>query len=98
MIGRDFLAAGACAKQIKLGFLDTVHGFAPHFGTLRCRSEGVHPIDHSSGKAYNYPEWLQVVFGRILVFDRTEHEDGVPMTGKEASPSDKAQTEVAQSQ
>jgi len=55
-------------------------------------------IDHSSGKAYNYPEWMQVVFGRILVFDRTEHEDGVPMAGKEASPPDQPKTEVARSQ
>lgn len=55
-------------------------------------------IDHSSGKAYNYPEWMQVVFGRILVFDRTEHEDGVPMAGKEASPPDQPKTEVARPQ
>lgn len=55
-------------------------------------------IDHSSGKAYNYPEWMQVVFGRILSFDRNEHEDGLPMAGKEVSPSDQPQTEVARSQ
>jgi len=55
-------------------------------------------IDHSSGKAYNYPEWMQVVFGRILTFDRTEHEDGVPMAGKEAVSSDQPQTKVVRSQ
>jgi len=55
-------------------------------------------IDHSSGKAYNYPEWMQVVFGRILVFDRTEHEPGVPMAGKEAAPSDPRPAELAAAQ
>jgi len=55
-------------------------------------------IDHSSGKAYNYPEWMQVVFGRILVFDRTAHEDGVPMAGKDAAPSSEGKPEVASAQ
>lgn len=55
-------------------------------------------IDHSSGKAYNYPEWMQVVFGRTLVFDRTEHEEGVPMAGKDATLSGKDQNKVAGSQ
>jgi hypothetical protein len=35
-------------------------------------------IDHSKGTAYNYPTWLQLVFGRTLNFDRNEHEDGKP--------------------
>ena len=35
-------------------------------------------IDHSKGTAYNYPTWLQLVFGRTLSFDRNEHEDGKP--------------------
>lgn len=39
-------------------------------------------IDHSSGTAYNYPEWMQVEFGKTLVFDRFDHEDGVALRGK----------------
>jgi hypothetical protein len=35
-------------------------------------------IDHSKGTAYNYPTWLQLIFGRTLSFDRSEHEDGKP--------------------
>lgn len=53
-------------------------------------------IDHSSGKAYKYPEWVQVVFGRILVFDRTEHQDGMPMQGKTAAEVKQAQAAKAQ--
>lgn len=42
-------------------------------------------IDHNRGTAYNYPEWMQVVFGRALIFDRARHESGVPMAGKNAA-------------
>ena len=38
-------------------------------------------IDHTRGTAYNYPEWIQLVFGKILTFDRSKHKEGVPMTG-----------------
>lgn len=38
-------------------------------------------IDHNKGTAYNYPEWVQVVFGQFLVFDRTDHNDGQPTPG-----------------
>lgn len=38
-------------------------------------------IDHNRGTAYNYPEWVQVVFGRIVTFDRSNHKDGQPMQG-----------------
>lgn len=39
-------------------------------------------IDHNRGTAYNYPEWVQVVFGRIFTFDRSHHKDGQPMQGQ----------------
>lgn len=41
-------------------------------------------IDHNRGTAYNYPEWVQVVFGQIMIFDRTNHNDGQPTAGAEA--------------
>jgi hypothetical protein len=28
-------------------------------------------IDHNKGTAYTYPTWVQLVFGKSLVFDRT---------------------------
>lgn len=35
-------------------------------------------IDHGKGTAYNYPTWLQLVFGRLLSFDRNEYVEGKP--------------------
>jgi hypothetical protein len=35
-------------------------------------------IDHSKGTAYNYPTWLQLVFGKLLSFDRHEFKEGEP--------------------
>lgn len=50
-------------------------------------------IDHNRGTAYNYPEWVQVVFGKVLIFDRSQHKDGVAMEGEEM----KENTQVAAS-
>lgn len=36
-------------------------------------------IDHNRGTAYNYPDWVELVFGKILTFDRTKNKEGEPM-------------------
>jgi hypothetical protein len=41
-------------------------------------------IDHNKGTAYSYPLWVQLVFGKSLVFDRMTEKDGVPTVGTEA--------------
>lgn len=41
-------------------------------------------IDHNKGTAYSYPLWIQLVFGKSLVFDRSTEKDGVPTVGTEA--------------
>ena len=41
-------------------------------------------IDHNKGTAYTYPVWVQLVFGKTLVFDRAAEKDGAPMTGIDA--------------
>lgn len=41
-------------------------------------------IDHNKGTAYSYPLWIQLVFGKSLVFDRSAEKDGVPTVGTEA--------------
>lgn len=41
-------------------------------------------IDHSKGTAYTYPTWVQLVFGKTLVFDRTAEKDGQPTPATEA--------------
>lgn len=40
-------------------------------------------IDHSKGTAYTYPTWVQLVFGRLLVFDRSTEKEGQPVMGTE---------------
>ena len=46
-------------------------------------------VDQSTGKAYNYPEWVRVVMGKYLKFDRSDHKDGVQTPGKDAVDSEK---------
>ncbi|RYX93517.1 MAG: hypothetical protein EOO28_18115 [Comamonadaceae bacterium] len=38
-------------------------------------------IDHNKGTAYTYPEWVQVVMGKMLTFDRKADQDGKPNRG-----------------
>lgn len=40
-------------------------------------------IDHNKGTAYTYPQWLQVVFGKMVSFDRSDDKDGQPSLAKE---------------
>ncbi|RLJ37915.1 hypothetical protein [Acidovorax sp. 106] len=35
-------------------------------------------IDHNKGTAYTYPTWVQLVFGKALVFDRSNEKEGTP--------------------
>lgn len=40
-------------------------------------------IDHTRGVAYTYPTWLVLVFGRALVFDRSDDQgNGTPVVGR----------------
>jgi hypothetical protein len=38
-------------------------------------------IDHNKGTAYTYPTWVQLVFGRTLVFDRSAETEAQPVLG-----------------
>lgn len=38
-------------------------------------------IDHSKGTAYTYPTWVQLEFGKTLVFDRSSEKEGQPVAG-----------------
>lgn len=35
-------------------------------------------VDTASGVAYNYPEWVQLVFGKSLTFDRSNFKNAQP--------------------
>jgi hypothetical protein len=38
-------------------------------------------IDHNKGTAYTYPTWVQLVFGKLLSFDRNAEKEGQPLQG-----------------
>jgi hypothetical protein len=40
-------------------------------------------IDHTKGTAYTYPTWVQLVFGKTLVFDRSAEKEGMPTPSTE---------------
>lgn len=40
-------------------------------------------IDHNKGTAYTYPTWIQLIFGKTLVFDRSAEKEGQPVPGTE---------------
>ena len=46
-------------------------------------------IDHNKGTAYSYPIWIQMEFGKTLVFDRSTEKDGVPTQGTDPVPAAK---------
>lgn len=59
-------------------------------------------IDHNKGTAYTYPTWIQLVFGKSMVFDRSSEKEGTPTPGTEtgatataASPAPAASTAAA---
>lgn len=38
-------------------------------------------IDHNKGTAYTYPQWIRLVVGKMLGFDRKEDKDAAPNLG-----------------
>lgn len=44
-------------------------------------------VDHGNGKAYSYPTWIRLVFGKTLVFDRSNEREGQVLQGAEFTPS-----------
>jgi hypothetical protein len=44
-------------------------------------------IDHNNGKGYNYPAWMQLKFGKTIVFDRYTEKDGQAAIGVDAAAS-----------
>ena len=44
-------------------------------------------IDHTKGTAYTYPQWVRVVMGKLLTFDRNADKEGQPNAGLEMPAS-----------
>ncbi len=42
-------------------------------------------IDHNKGTAYTYPLWMQLEFGKTLVYDRRAEVTGQPLSGTQPS-------------
>lgn len=42
-------------------------------------------IDHGRGAAYTYPQWVQLVVGKLLRFDRSDDSEGQPSLASEIS-------------
>ncbi|HOY71247.1 MAG TPA: hypothetical protein PL131_11380 [Methylotenera sp.] len=52
-------------------------------------------IDHNKGTAYSYPDWIRVIMGDNLVFDRKNNKDNEVMLGQAASPEELKKIEEA---
>ena len=44
-------------------------------------------IDHNKGTAYTYPQWVQVVMGKLTTFDRKADVEGKPNVGVVVTPT-----------
>jgi hypothetical protein len=44
-------------------------------------------IDHNKGTAYTYPQWVRVVMGKLITFDRKADVEGKPNVGVELPPT-----------
>lgn len=40
-------------------------------------------IDHNKGTAYTYPQWMRLVVGRVLGYDRNDDREATPNLGKD---------------
>ena len=38
-------------------------------------------IDHNKGTAYTYPQWIRLVVGKMLGYDRKDDKDAAPNLG-----------------
>lgn len=43
-------------------------------------------IDHNKGTAYSYPDWVRVIMGDDLIFDRKKNKENEVMIGQPSSP------------
>jgi len=49
-------------------------------------------VDHNKGTAYSYPDWIRVIMGDNLVFDRKHNKDNEVMIGQPATTIDAKKT------
>ncbi|HRO58917.1 MAG TPA: hypothetical protein PK177_07105 [Burkholderiaceae bacterium] len=76
--GGDMMVTCSAAEQPDAKGVVTSRAGAGMFGNIIFGGGIGAIIDHSKGTAYNYPTWLQMVFGKVISFDRQDHKDGEP--------------------
>lgn len=52
-------------------------------------------VDTARGVAFNYPEWVQLVFGKTLIFDRHDFKAAQPSMAKVVPADAGAEAEIA---
>lgn len=52
-------------------------------------------IDHNKGTAYSYPDWVRVIMGDNLVYDRKNNKDNETMLGQASSLEELKKIELA---
>lgn len=52
-------------------------------------------VDHNRGTAYSYPDWVRIVFGDSLMFDRKNNKDNEVMLGQAISAEELKKIEDA---
>lgn len=55
-------------------------------------------IDHNKGTAYSYPDWIRVIMGDNLVYDRKTNKENEVMLGHAASPEELKKIEAAKAE
>ena len=55
-------------------------------------------IDHNKGTAYSYPDWIRVIMGDNLVYDRKNNKENEVMIGQLASPEELKKIEAAKAE
>jgi hypothetical protein len=55
-------------------------------------------IDHNKGTAYSYPDWIRVIMGDNLVYDRKNSKENEVMLGHVASPEELKKIETAKAE
>ena len=53
-------------------------------------------IDHNKGTAYSYPDWVRVIMGDDLLFDRKQNKDNEVMLGQKKPPLKKQRKKLPQ--
>jgi hypothetical protein len=54
-------------------------------------------VDHARGTAYSYPTWVQLVFGKTFIFDRSDDDESKPTAGKEPGMEPVAESKPSKS-